>query len=360
MVAKRVRTEEDLGPLLTQSPLSQFKSPLSASDASKRNKRASAAAKRGRYREDDEEDGPDRDKRSPLGNISNMKCTSLLSTDASAHVRKSLLTLTRFVCRIKRILPRSLGVADPPSAEQAVQGPDPKLSSFVLRPQPRHPAVRREAGAPRPRVGGRPRPVHAARDQRARPAEGRVEEPAGARGRRPPPVEGAPAASARGRRLHVRLRHRSADRGLARLHHGRRDGPGEDAAVHHPDVDAPEAGARLQGAHREGRRGGAEQPRQELVQRDSEVARRARVAAGDRRRLQGRDRQGPARLHEHVRAAAGQSCPHHLLRDVPAALEGPAPGRGRSRSLRRGTQAKELGKSSTYIRNSVTWPRNFC
>ena len=58
--------------------------------------------------------------------------------------------------------------------------------------------------------------------------------------------------SARGRRFHVRLRDGCPHRGELWLHHGGRDGIGQDVAVHHTYVDAAQTGAGLQAAHREG------------------------------------------------------------------------------------------------------------
>lgn len=75
---------------------------------------------------------------------------------------------------------------------------------------------------------------------------------------------------------------------VVRLHHGRRDGPGQDSAVHRPHVDAAPPEPRRQARDRQGHRGLALQPGPQLVQRSAQVAGRTRGARRHRRRLEGR------------------------------------------------------------------------
>ena len=70
-----------------------------------------------------------------------------------------------------------------------------------------------------------------------------------------------------------------------------------------------QARSRLQIADRKGCDRGPQQPCQELVQRDPQVAGRQDRAVGHRRRQQERDRQAAQLLHEHFWPETGQPCP---------------------------------------------------
>lgn len=52
--------------------------------------------------------------------------------------------------------------------------------------------------------------------------------------------------------VHVRVCDRREDRERVRMYHGRRDGSGQDAAVHHVDVDSPATRARGEAHRRQG------------------------------------------------------------------------------------------------------------